>query len=59
MNSKLDFCLLNKTLKSMLLYESRKVFENSMLKRIFGPKRGETTGGWRQLHNEELRNSYF
>jgi hypothetical protein len=29
-----------------------------MLRRIFGPKRDEVTGGWRKLHNEELRNWY-
>jgi hypothetical protein len=29
-------------------------FENSMLRRLFGPKRDEVTGGWRKLHNEEL-----
>jgi hypothetical protein len=34
------------------------VFENRVL-RIFGPKRDEMTGGWRKLHNEELRNLYF
>jgi hypothetical protein len=34
------------------------VFENRVLKRIFGPKRDEETGGWRKLHNEELHNSY-
>jgi hypothetical protein len=34
------------------------VFENRVLRRIFGPKRDEVTGGWRKLHNEELRNSY-
>jgi hypothetical protein len=28
--------------------------ENRMLRRIFGPKRDEVTGGWRKLHNEEL-----
>jgi hypothetical protein len=28
--------------------------ENKVLKRIFVPKRGEVTGGWRKLHNEEL-----
>jgi hypothetical protein len=33
-----------------------KVFENNMLRRIFGPKRDEVTGGWRKLHNEELHN---
>jgi hypothetical protein len=31
-----------------------KVFENRVLRRIFGPKRVEVTGGWRKLHNEEL-----
>jgi hypothetical protein len=35
-----------------------RVFENRVL-RIFGPKRDEVTGGWRKLHNEELRNLYF
>jgi len=34
------------------------VFENRVLRRIFGPKREEVAGGWRRLHNEELRNSY-
>jgi hypothetical protein len=32
------------------------VFENRVLRRIFGPKRGEVTGDWRKLHNEELHN---
>jgi hypothetical protein len=35
------------------------VFENKVLRRIFGPKRDELTGGWRKLHNEELRDLYF
>jgi hypothetical protein len=35
-----------------------KVFENKVLRRIFGPKRDEVTGGWRKLHNEELRDLY-
>jgi hypothetical protein len=30
------------------------VFENRVLRVIFGPKRDEVTGGWRKLHNEEL-----
>jgi hypothetical protein len=30
------------------------VFENRVLRRIFGPKKGEVTGEWRKLHNEEL-----
>jgi hypothetical protein len=34
------------------------VFENKVLRRIFGPKRDEMTGGWRKLHNEELRDLY-
>jgi hypothetical protein len=32
--------------------------EEHRLRRIFGPKRDEVTGGWRKLHNEELRNLY-
>jgi hypothetical protein len=35
-----------------------RVFENSVLRRIFGPKREEATGEWRKLHNEELHNMY-
>jgi hypothetical protein len=35
-----------------------RVFENRVLRRIFGPKRDEVSGGWRILHNEEFRNSY-
>jgi len=31
-----------------------RVFENRVLKRIFGSKRDEVTGEWRKLHNEEL-----
>jgi hypothetical protein len=34
------------------------VFENRVLRRIFGPKRDAVTGGWRKLHNEELHNLY-
>jgi hypothetical protein len=34
------------------------VFENRVLRTIFGPKRNEVTGGWRKLHNEELHNLY-
>jgi hypothetical protein len=36
----------------------QRVFENKVLRRIFGPKRGEVTGGWRKVHNEELRDLY-
>jgi hypothetical protein len=35
-----------------------RVFENRVLRRIFGPKRDEVTGGWRKLRNEELRDLY-
>jgi hypothetical protein len=34
------------------------VFENRVLRRIFGPKRDEVTGEWRKLHSEELHNLY-
>jgi hypothetical protein len=33
-----------------------RVLENRVLRRIFGRKRSEVTGGWRKLHNEELHN---
>jgi hypothetical protein len=35
-----------------------RVFENKVLRRIFGPRRDEVTGGWRKLHNEELHDLY-
>ena len=35
-----------------------RVFENRMLRRIFGPKRGEVIGEWRKLHNDELNDLY-
>jgi hypothetical protein len=34
------------------------VFDNRVLRSIFGPKREEVTGGWKKLHNEELRDLY-
>jgi hypothetical protein len=34
------------------------VFENRVLRRIFGPKRYEMTGGWRKLHKQELHCLY-
>jgi hypothetical protein len=40
--------------------ESRlRVFENRVLRRIFGPKRDEVTGEWRRIHNKELYALYF
>jgi hypothetical protein len=35
-----------------------RVFENRVLRRIFGPKRDEVTGEWKKLHNEELHDLY-
>jgi hypothetical protein len=35
-----------------------RVFENGVLRTIFGPKWNEVRGGWRKLHNEELHNLY-
>jgi hypothetical protein len=35
-----------------------KVFENRVLRRVFGPKRDEVTGEWRKLHNEKLNDLY-
>jgi hypothetical protein len=34
------------------------VFENRVLRRIFGPRRDEVTGEWRKLHNKEVHNLY-
>jgi hypothetical protein len=35
-----------------------RVFENRVLRRIFGPRRDDVTGDWRKLHNAELHNLY-
>jgi len=35
-----------------------RVFENRVLRRIFGPKKDEVTGEWRKLYNEELSDRY-
>jgi len=35
-----------------------RVFENRVLRRLFGPKKGEVTGEWRKQHNEELNELY-
>jgi len=45
---------------SFTLREERRlrVFENRVLRRIFGPNRDEVTGEWRKLHNEELNDRY-
>ena len=46
---------------SLTLREERRlrVFENRVLRRIFGPKRDEVNGEWRKLHNVELNDLYF
>ena len=45
---------------SLTLREERRlrVFENRVLRSVFGPKRDEVTGEWRKLHNEELSDLY-
>ena len=45
---------------NVCLREERRlrVFENRVLRRVFGPKRDEVTGEWRKLHNEELSDLY-
>ena len=45
---------------SLTLREERMLhlFENRVLKRVFGSKMDEVTGEWRKLHNEELRDLY-
>jgi hypothetical protein len=46
--------------RSLTLREEQRlrVFENRVLRRIFGPKRDEATGEWRRLHNEEFNDLY-
>ena len=46
---------------SLTLREERKLrmFENMVLRRIFGPRREEVTGEWRRLHNKELNDFYY
>jgi len=45
--------------RNVLREERRlRVFENRVLRRIFGSKRDEVTGEWRKLHNDELNDVY-
>jgi hypothetical protein len=55
----LYFCI-GKKIRSRTLREENKlrVFEDRVLRRIFGHKREEVKGGWRKLHNKELCNFY-
>jgi len=57
----LPFVLYGCETSSLTLREERRlrVFENSVLRRVFGSKRDEVTGEWRKLPNEELREFYF
>jgi hypothetical protein len=45
---------------SLTLWDKRRlrVFENRVLRRVFGSKRNEVTGEWRKLHNEDLNDLY-
>jgi hypothetical protein len=45
---------------SLILREKlrQRVFENRLLRRLFGPRRDEVMGGWRKLHNKELCELY-
>jgi hypothetical protein len=53
-------CLYGCETSSLTLREEQRprVFENRVLRRIFGPKRDEATAEWRRLHNEELNDLY-
>jgi hypothetical protein len=46
--------------RSLTLSEKRRlrVFENRVLRRVFGPRRDKVTGEWRKSHNEELNDLY-
>jgi hypothetical protein len=46
---------------SLTLKEERRlrVFENRVLRRLFGPKRDEVTGEWKKIHNKERNDLYF
>jgi len=54
------YVLLFTVTRSLTLREKRRlrVFENRVLRGIFGSKRDEVTGEWRKLHNEELNDLY-
>jgi len=56
----LSFVLCGCETWSLTLREEHRlrVYENRVLRRIFGPKRDEVTGEWRKLHSEELNDVY-
>jgi hypothetical protein len=47
-------------IRSLILRDGHRLrmFENKVLRRIFGPKGTVIAGGWRRLHNEELHNLF-
>jgi len=53
-------CFDGRKMWSLALWEERRLtmFENRVLRRIFGPKSDEVTGEWRKLHNEKLNDPY-
>ena len=62
LHSSLDFILFDLSFL-LLVYTLReerrlRVFENKLLRRIFGPRRDEVTGEWRRFHNEELNDLF-
>jgi hypothetical protein len=56
----LPVVLYGRQIWSQILKEGQRlrVLENRVLRRIFGPKRDEVTGGWKKLHTEEIHNLY-
>ena len=60
-NSNFACCLYGCETWSLTLREERnpRVFENMVLRSIFGPRRDEVTGEWRRFHNEELNYEYL
>ena len=59
--SKLEYCdsvsALIQVIIEVMIY--LRMFENMVLRKIFGSRRDEVTGGWRRLHNEELNDLYY
>jgi hypothetical protein len=53
-----DIKIANRSFENVSQEHRLRVFENRVLRKIFGPKRDEVTGEWRKLHNEEHRDLY-
>jgi hypothetical protein len=60
MKTLIIFVFFSKDTGSLTLREEHRLrmFENRVLRRIFGPKRDIMAGGWRKLHNEKLQNLF-